>query len=245
MKLVGLTGGIGCGKSTVSRILTASPHHGANSSGDEVVVIDADAVVHRLQRPGTSCVRAIQKAFPTAVSELGVLDREELGRVIFADHAARRRLGAIMNKRIMMAILVELVKVWWRTKRDQLVILDVPLLFETGMDKLVSASVVVSTTRELQVSRQVARNGISEELANQKIDAQMPMDTKERRADYVIQNKSSMEELEKAVNMCKVWAAGHVSPLRFPCMLVSVVGGAFLVVAGVVGAVVAVAVVYT
>ena len=240
MILIGLTGGIGCGKSTVSHFLapkeTKGGGEGAPDSStpltplrERAVIIDADAIVHELQQPNTACVKAIQKEFPAAVDKDGVLNREALGNIIFSDVAARRKLGSIMNKRVMWVIIVRLFQAWWRCKRNQLVVLDVPLLFETGMDKLVTATVVVSSTRELQVSRQVSRNGVTEAVAEQKINAQMPMDAREKKAQYVIKNNGSMAELEGAVVDTRAWVAQNVSPWKLPYILL--LGGASLVAA--------------
>jgi dephospho-CoA kinase len=226
MILIGLTGGIGCGKSTVSHLLTDGASSGPAPSR-RVVTIDADAIVHELQKPNTSCIRAIQKEFPTAVNGEGVLDREVLGNIIFNDVAARRRLGSIMNRRVMWVIIVRLLQAWWRCKRDQLVVLDVPLLFETGMDKLVTATVVVSSTRELQISRQMSRNGITEAAAVLKINAQMPMEARERRAQYIIRNTGSLTELEGAVEEAMVWVHRNVSCWKLPYIVL--LGGASLI----------------
>lgn len=192
MKLYGLTGGIACGKSTVSSLL--AKEHGA-------VIVDTDAIVHELQVPGSSAVRAIARAFPDVVSADGVLDRGKLGTLVFESRAARRRLAGIMNWRVVVEIFRRLAVLWLTKPSSTVVVLDAPLLYETGLfTHIVSAVVAVGCSRDVQISRMAARNGYSREEAEARIAAQMPAEDKMRRAAYAIDNgHASLDELAARV----------------------------------------------
>ena len=183
-KTLGLTGGIGSGKSTVSRMLAEL---GA-------VVIDADAIVHELQAPGTPLLAEIVAEFGDAIlTDTGALDRKALGAIVFADPDARARLGAIVHP----AVGAEMAR---RTQaaRDAgvaLIVLDIPLLFEgrkagtgtaarMGYDQTLLVWVPATVQRE----RTVARDGCTPAEAQARIDAQMPIDEKKALADHVIDN---------------------------------------------------------
>ena len=219
MILIGLTGGISCGKSSVSRIL--HDRHG-------VVIIDCDEIVRELQQPGTACVIHIQRTWPQCVdADSLALRREVLSDLVFRDPAARRKLASIMNRRVFLAIFRKILAVWWRSSRDDVVILDAPLLFETNIfTKFVSASLVVACSEDLQLSRLVARNQLSSEGALQRIRSQMPMSEKIRRADFVVQNESSsFEMLQRDVTEAFGWMKQQ-SRHRLSAMIAAVAGGA-------------------
>jgi dephospho-CoA kinase len=186
-RVIGLTGGIGSGKSTVSRLLR----------GLGATVVDADAIVHELQAAGSPMLEQIVEAFgPGVLLDSGELDREALGSLVFADEAARQRLnivhpavGVEMSRRIEEA----------RKARVPLVVVDVPLLLETGRGGGFEAVVVVYCSREQQIERQRARDGSSLEEAEQRVKAQLPIEEKRRLADHVIDNSGTPEETERQV----------------------------------------------
>ena len=136
MKIVGLTGGIACGKSCISECLSEPPYR--------IPIIDADKVSHAVMAPGTAAYRKVVKAFAGAdIFEKGgkddaatsrPIDRKKLGAIVFGDDDARRKLGGIMNPAIAMAIGKALL--WHFVVGTRVVIMDVPLLFETKMDFL-------------------------------------------------------------------------------------------------------------
>jgi dephospho-CoA kinase len=200
MKLIGLTGGIAAGKTTVCGILSKQTQY-------HIEIIDCDAIVHELQRPNSSAVKAIQKLWPSTVSENGELNRAKLGEIIFSDHSARRKLAGIMNWRILVAVLQKVFGIWLRSSHRTIVIIDAPLLFETNtFTKFVTHAVVVSTSRTLQLQRLISRNGLTGPEAERRINAQMSLEDKCRRADYVIQNdRAGTEELEQLVLECAKW----------------------------------------
>ncbi|EPY28590.1 dephospho-CoA kinase [Strigomonas culicis] len=199
MILIGPTGGIACGKSTVCRLL--AEEHG-------ITVIDADLVVRELQLPGTSCMRRIEQQWPQCIrAETGELDRLALGKIIFEDPEARKVLGRIMNGPICYAIVKKILCLWWRTASDAVVILDAPTLFETGaLTRFISNSLVVACAAERQVARLHTRNGFSEADARHRIAAQMPLARKRQLAGYVLENDTDdMTVLRRQVAESVVW----------------------------------------
>jgi len=171
MILLGLTGSIGMGKSTVAAMFRAAG----------VPVFDADAAVHRLQGPGGALLPAIEAAFPGTTGEGGV-DRAALGRAVFGDRPALRRLEAIVHPAVARA-RQDFLR---RHRAHPIVVDDVPLLFETGGERRVDAVVVVSAPAWMQRRRVLARAGMSEARFAAILARQTPDAEKRRRADFVI-----------------------------------------------------------
>ena len=192
MKLIGLTGGVGSGKSTVAGIL--------RDLGADIV--DADEATHAVYAPGTPGFDAVVREFGPEYVRDGQIDRARLGRFVFADAEARRRLNAIVHP---------LVRDWMaeRTREAaergaEVVIQDVPLLYENGLEHLFSSVVLVYVPEEVQVERLVEGRGLDEERARAMIAAQTPIDEKRRRAHHVIDNSGSREETRRQVE--EIWA---------------------------------------
>jgi len=194
-RVVGLTGGIGTGKSTVTRMLEEL---GA-------VVIDADAIVHELQAPGTPLVRAIAEAFgPEVVGASGALDRKALADRVFGDPEARRRLNALVHPPTAVEMARRLEDA--RARGVPLVVLDVPLLLEGRQKGSGAASalpldavIVVYAPEEVQIERACARDGASPEEVRARLRAQMPIDEKRALADFVVDNTGSREATRRQV----------------------------------------------
>ena len=194
--MVGLSGGIGSGKSTVSRLLAAL---GAR-------VIDADAIVHELQAPGSPMLAEIAAAFgPGVIGPGGRLERAALGAIVFRDAAARARLGAIVHPGVGAEIARRVAQA--RSEGVAVLVLDIPLLFVgrkagTGSAARLEfdATVVVWAPEDAQIARQMARDGCSRELALERIHAQLPLHEKKALADFVIDNSETPEETERQVN---------------------------------------------
>jgi len=181
MRIIGLTGSIASGKSTVSAILREI---GAP-------VIDADAIVHELQRPGTEVTAAIAREFgPGVIRPHGTLDRAALGRIVFADPERRRALEAIVHPAVRAEMLRRIESL--RQEGRPAVVLDIPLLYESGWDRFVDEVWVVFVDRDTQKARLMARNGLSPEDAEVRIAAQADLDEKARRADRVIDNRGDL-----------------------------------------------------
>lgn len=192
MKLIGLTGGVGSGKSTVAEILRAL---GAT-------VIDADEAAHAVYEPGTAGFDAVVAEFGPEYVRDGRIDRAALGRLVFDDPAARGRLNAIVHP---------LVREWMteRTREaidrgDEIVVQDVPLLYENGLDGLFSSVVLVYAPPDVQLQRLVEGRGVPEDRARAMIASQMPIDEKRRRAHHVIDNSGTREETRRQVE--NMWA---------------------------------------
>ncbi len=172
MMVIGLTGGIGMGKSTVAKMFAQAGVPGFN----------ADDAVHELQAPGGQAIPALARAFPGMVTG-GVLDRAGLRQMVFSDPAALTRLEAIMHP------LVRKAETSFRTaalrRRARAVLLDIPLLFETGAELRVQQTITVSAPHDVQVMR-VRRRGLETAQIEQIIASQMPDAMRRARADFVI-----------------------------------------------------------
>ena len=193
MKIIGLTGGIACGKSTVSTELRA---HGA-------AIIDADALAHELSQPRQPIYNAYVECFGREiVAADGTLDRAAVARRVFADPAVRAEVEAIAHPIIRRAAEERL-----RAARDEnkrAAVLDVPLLFEAGWDALADETWVVALPREEQLARLLARDkAMDAGEARARIAAQMPLAEKCARADVVIDNSGTVEEIREYIG--KLW----------------------------------------
>jgi dephospho-CoA kinase len=184
---VGLTGGIGSGKSEVSRRLASL---GA-------VLIDADAVAREVVEPGTPGLTAVVAEFGEDILlPDGTLDRERLGSIVFADDERRGRLNAIMHPLVgqRMRELVE------AAPDDAIVVYDVPLLAENDLAGMYDLVVVVDTPVEEQVRRLTTRRGMTEEAARARIAAQATRDRRRAIADHVIDNSGTLDALATQVD---------------------------------------------
>ena len=193
--LIGLTGGIGSGKSTVSRMFEKL---GAT-------VLDADAIVRELQSPGSSLLAEIEAAFGAQVIGAdGELDREALAAIVFRDDDARLRLNAIVHPRVAAELTRRVAAA--REVGSSVIVLDIPLLFEardsgegTAARLPLDATVVVHVPESLQIERQLARDDCSREEAVRRLRAQLPLEEKRRLADFAIDNSGTLEETERQV----------------------------------------------
>jgi len=189
---VGLTGGIGSGKSTVSRLLSS---YGA-------VVIDADVVAREVVARGTPGLAALVAEFgPDVLLADGSLDREGLGRVVFGDEARRAALNAIVHP--LVGQRMDELEAQAVTSGAPMVVHDVPLLAENGMASLYDEVLVVDCPVELQVSRLVEQRGMSEADARARIAAQATREQRRAVATRVLTNDGSLEALECQVKA--VW----------------------------------------
>jgi dephospho-CoA kinase len=156
--------------------------------------VDADVVAREVVRPGEPGLAAVVEAFGQGMLRSdGTLDRRRLGRLVFADPAARRRLEAILHPAILEAMRRRLDALRRQPEAPPLVIAVVPLLFEAGCESLADGVLLVSASREEQVRRLVARDGLTREEALQRLEAQMPLEEKAGRADWVIEGETDTE----------------------------------------------------
>ena len=187
--LVGLTGGIATGKSTVTGLL-------ANPS---VRLVDADALAREVVEPGTPAHTQIVVEFGKDVLQPdGRLDRARLGEIVFPDPAKRKRLEAITHPAIR-ARFEKIMADLERQGLDGLLIWDAALLVESGGHKKMDKVVVVTTDPATQLLRLMARDGSTEEVARARTASQMPLAVKARAGDHVIDNSGTREETAKRV----------------------------------------------
>jgi dephospho-CoA kinase len=190
--LIGLTGGIGSGKSTVSSLLAAN---GA-------VILDADAITRSLQVPGTAVFDAMVERFgPGIVAEDGSLDRAAVAAIVFADEQAKRDLEGIVHPAVGAEMLTRLQAL---ADVDTVVIYDVPLLVESGR-KGYAAVIVVDIDPELAVARLVEHRGMAEADARARIANQAAREERLAVADLVIDNSGTRAQLQQQVDEAWAW----------------------------------------
>ena len=193
MLLVGLTGNIGSGKSTVAQLLS---ERGAT-------IIDADVLARRAVESGTPAYRAIAERWGTSIlSPDGSIDRAALRRVVFSEPQQLEQLNKIVHPAVekMRATLVEQA----RQRGDRVVVCDIPLLFEKKMTGKFDRIVLVDAPRPVRLDRLVRERGLRETEAMDMIVAQMPAELKRARADFVIDNDDTLTQLDLKVS--EVWS---------------------------------------
>lgn len=191
MKRIGLTGGIGSGKSSVASLLL---EHGA-------IVIDADAIARELVESGQPALDALVAEFGSGIlTPVGSLSRGELAKLAFSDPAATKRLNAIMHP----LIGEESARRIQAAPESAVVVYDMPLLVETKQRDLVDLVVVVDVPEQLQIERAVSLRGLDQEDVERRMQAQVSRDERLAIADYVIDNSGSLDELKASV--AGLWA---------------------------------------
>ncbi|MCS6801074.1 MAG: dephospho-CoA kinase [Chloroflexota bacterium] len=195
MLVVGLTGGIASGKSTVAAMLR---ERGA-------AIIDADALGHRVLERGSDSWATLVATFGEGIlSDNGEIDRRRLGAIVFADPEQLKRLNAISHPRIRRMALDELAAL--RARGDvEVAVVEAALLFEGGWDDFCDEVWVVYVPEEIALARLRSRNGLTDAQARERIRAQMPIDEKRARANIVLDNSGSLADLEAQVE--EAWAA--------------------------------------
>ncbi|CDR44649.1 CYFA0S15e01024g1_1 [Cyberlindnera fabianii] len=194
MLIVGLTGGIASGKSTVSELM--AQEHG-------LTIVDADLIARQVVEPGNRAYNSIVSHFQPLVPDLllsdGKLNRPALGKYVFAHEDERKVLNKLTHPWIRLEMVKQILWAYFSAKR--LVILDVPLLFESGLDLICGSTVCVICSEEEQLKRIQQRNvGVSEEEARQRIASQMKTSDKVKKADIVIDNSGTKSQLKDQVN---------------------------------------------
>lgn len=185
--ILGLTGGIASGKSTVSNIFKK---YG-------IYIADADKIAKELGNRKDVIDEIGEKISKTVIDENGIVDRAKLKEIVFSDKSKLE----ILNKIYHPKIREEFKKIKLNSSKNDIIIFDVPLLFETGMYTLCDKKILVYVNEDIQIERLIARDGITKELAKKIIDSQMSLDEKKSKSDILIENNDSLEELEKKVEM--------------------------------------------
>jgi dephospho-CoA kinase len=187
MRLVGLTGGIGSGKSTVTEMFR----------GLGAQVIDADQVAREVMRPGEPALAEIARRFPGTVDAAGELDRATLGARIFADPGERAALNAIVHPRIQAEVQRRAEAL--ARAGTELALYDAALLIENGLEGSLDGVIVVWVPPEVQRERLMARDGLDLATAEERIRAQIPLDEKRVLATWVVDNTGGREETRRQV----------------------------------------------
>jgi dephospho-CoA kinase len=207
MLVFGLTGGLASGKSTVA----------ARFAARGVPVLDADVSARRVVEPGSEGLAAVTAAFGAdLVDAAGALDRKALGARVFGDDAARKKLEGILHPRIQAVMLA------WKAELEALGVpiacYEAPLLIEVGLADVLRPLVVVSAPPEAQIRRAVERDGLTEDAARARLAAQLPLETKVKKADFVIENAGSKAELVARADavLDQVLARAGLPPERYP-----------------------------
>ena len=182
---IGLTGSIGMGKSETAKIF----------SNLGIPVYDADASVHKLYKPGNKGALAVRNLFPEAINKDGSVNRKILGDKVVGNTSNIKKL----EKAIHPLLVIDRQFFFERYKKSKAIVLDIPLLYETGGEKNVDYIVVVSTSKKLQKKRVLKRSDMTEEKFNKILNSQIPNKKKCEMADFVVDTSISIDDAEKQV----------------------------------------------
>ena len=190
MKLIGLTGGIGTGKSTVSDYLRQK----------NIPVIDADAIARQLTAPGSPVLEEIRILLGDKVfREDGTMDRQKVADKIFRDETLLRRYESLTTAEAVRQCLEE-ADTYRRRGKSEMVVLDAPLLFECGMEAYTDENWVVEAELPVRIARVMARDGLSEEEIMDRINRQMPSGEKRKKANRILDNSGSLVHLYEQID---------------------------------------------
>ncbi|MGA8942602.1 MAG: dephospho-CoA kinase [Thermoactinomyces sp.] len=188
--LLGLTGSIATGKSTVSAMLRRKGAY----------IIDADQVAREVVEPGSEGLKRIVAHFgEEMLDNEGKLDRARLGSVIFQDPVKRKTLNRLLHPLIMQTMQLQTDTIR-QENRQAMIVWDVPLMYEENLTPYVEAVILVYVPREIQLERLMKRNSLSKEEALKRIDAQMDIEEKKKLADYIIDNCGTLSDTERQVD---------------------------------------------
>jgi len=188
VRIWGLTGNIGSGKSTVGRMLAARG----------IPVVDADQVAREVVEPGRPALRDIASRFPDAMRPDGSLDRKALAARVFADPQEREALNAIVHPRIAEEVATRMAEV--AASGEKVAVYEAALIVENGLQRNLDGLIVVTAPAEAQIDRLRRRDGMTEEEARARIAAQLPAAEKARQATVVLENAGSEAELAAMVD---------------------------------------------
>lgn len=184
MKVIGLTGGIGTGKSTVSSYLKEK----------EFAIVDADQIAREITAPGEPLLKELSEAFGTSlILQDGSLDRKALADIVFMNKEKKKKLDRMMHSRIIAEIENQVRE--YKRGAYRGIILDVPLLFETGLEKMCDETWLLTADRQVRIERVCLRDGASPADVERRIQNQMDDEEKKKRADKILDNSGERDVL--------------------------------------------------
>ena len=186
MPVIGLTGNLGCGKSTVAAMFAKK---GAQ-------IIDADAITRDLLTINRKCIKKVAKVFPGAILKTSTINRSELAKIVFNHPRELKKLTDILYPEALKVVK----SLIFRYKHESFVILDVPLLFETRWDRITDINIVVKARRAQQIERAQKRLGITRKDVIRRLANQMPLKDKCNMADMIIDNSHDLEQTRAQVD---------------------------------------------
>lgn len=189
MLKIGLTGSIGTGKSTVSKLLRERG----------IAVIDADLLAREIVKKGQECLNDLKNVFGNQVLTIdGELDRKKLGQIVFSDDSKLELLNSVTHPHIRRRMKAQMNEL--ESKNNKVIVLDIPLLFEANMEDLVDIVLVVFAKEEIQIKRIMERDNCTQEEAMRIIKTQISQQDKISKSDYTIDNSGTIEELKEKLN---------------------------------------------
>lgn len=189
MLKIGLTGSIGTGKSTVSKLLRERG----------IAVIDADLLAREIVKKGQECLNDLKNVFGNQVLTIdGELDRKKLGQIVFSDDSKLELLNSVTHPHIRRRMKAQMNEL--ESKNNKVIVLDIPLLFEAKMEDLVDIILVVFAKEEIQIKRITERDNCTQEEAMRIIKTQISQQDKISKSDYTIDNSGTIEELKEKLN---------------------------------------------
>ena len=190
MLRIGLTGGIASGKSTVSNMLRKR----------SIPIVDADVCAREVVEPGEAAYLQIVETFGRDILfPDGTIDRKQLGQIIFSDEEKRKRLNGIVHPEVRKRMLSKVTD--FKNAGEKAVVLDIPLLIESRLTDWVDKVIVVYVPREVELTRLMERDHISQDAALMRMNAQMPLDDKKKYADVIIDNSGTISETENQLEV--------------------------------------------
>ncbi|WP_279095218.1 dephospho-CoA kinase [Lactobacillus taiwanensis] len=186
---LGLTGGIASGKSTADDFFKKK----------NIPIIDSDLIAHKIMEVGQAGYQAVVDYFGSKIlTDNQTINRRKLGEIVFNDQAKLKKLNSLTHPLVHQEIKRQMEQ--YRLNQEKLVVIDVPLLFESGFESLCDGVLVISISPELQLKRLMKRNNFTEKEALSRINNQMPLSEKEKRATYVVANTGTINDLEKKLS---------------------------------------------
>lgn len=186
---LGLTGGIASGKSTADEFFKKK----------KIPIIDSDLIAHQIMEIGQNGYKVVVDYFGTDIlNDDQTINRRKLGGIVFNDKAKLKKLNELTHPLVHQEIKQQMAR--YRANQEKLVVIDVPLLFESGFESLCNGVLVISISPELQIERLMKRNNFTKKEAIVRINNQMPLSEKEKRATYVVANTGTIGDLEKKLS---------------------------------------------